>query len=133
VAAIEQFGVLMDLDGPPEPSVGRIPVPQLSWEWISDSSQVVTVGRQVTVEVVGVDTKLRGQAVLSLRALQANPWLPWADQVGSVIRGRVTKLVRTKPGHPLGRERVFEVRTGKSTATCLFCGRRAQPPEARVR
>ncbi len=36
---------------------------------------------------------MRGQAVLSLIALQSNPWLAWVDQVGSVLRGRVTKLV----------------------------------------
>ncbi|MFJ4480513.1 S1 RNA-binding domain-containing protein [Streptomyces xanthochromogenes] len=36
---------------------------------------------------------MRGQAVLSLAAIQPNPWSLWADRADSVIRARVTKLV----------------------------------------
>ncbi|TQE23719.1 S1 RNA-binding domain-containing protein [Streptomyces ipomoeae] len=45
------------------------------------------------IPVGPLDTELRGQAVLSLVALQPNPWSLWADRAGSVVRGRVTKLV----------------------------------------
>ncbi|NML51623.1 S1 RNA-binding domain-containing protein [Streptomyces sp. R302] len=93
VAAIENFGVFVDLDDAPEPSVGFIPPPEVSWKWFSSISEVLTVGQRVTAAVVGVDAETRGQAVLSLRALQPNPWLAWVDQVGSVRRARVTKLV----------------------------------------
>lgn len=47
----------------------------------------------LTAEVLGVDAELRGQAVLSLIALQVNPWLAWVDRVGSVLTGPVTKVV----------------------------------------
>lgn len=47
----------------------------------------------MTAEVLALETEVRGQAVLSLVALQPNPWSLWADRAGSVVRGRVTKLV----------------------------------------
>ncbi|MFJ7910162.1 S1 RNA-binding domain-containing protein [Kitasatospora sp. NPDC096204] len=93
VTSIETFGVLVDIDGAPEPSVGFIPPPEVSWKWISSCGEVVTIGQRVTAAVLGVDAETRGQAVLSLIALQPNPWLAWVDKVGSVLQGRVTKLV----------------------------------------
>ncbi|MFI5672978.1 S1 RNA-binding domain-containing protein [Streptomyces sp. NPDC051704] len=93
VVGIENFGVFVDLDGAPEASVGFIPPPELSWRWISSCQEAVSLGQRVTAEVLALDTEMRGQAVLSLVALQPNPWSLWADRAGSVIRGRVTKLV----------------------------------------
>ncbi|MFG2919825.1 S1 RNA-binding domain-containing protein [Kitasatospora sp. NPDC048298] len=93
VTASETFGVVVDLDGAPEPSVGFIPPPEVSWKWISSCDEVVTIGQRVTAAVLAIDAEMRGQAVLSLIALQPNPWLAWVDQVGSVLRGRVTRLV----------------------------------------
>ncbi|TQF01956.1 S1 RNA-binding domain-containing protein [Kitasatospora acidiphila] len=93
VTSIERFGVFVDLDGAPEPSVGFIPPPEVSWKWISSCDEVVTAGQRVTAAVLGVDTQMRGQAVLSLIALQPNPWLAWVDRIGSVLRGPVTKQV----------------------------------------
>ncbi|MGW7064107.1 S1 RNA-binding domain-containing protein [Streptomyces sp. NPDC054904] len=93
VARIENFGVFVDLDGAPEASAGFIPPPELSWRWISSCHEAVSLGERVNAAVLALDTEMRGQAVLSLVALQPNPWSLWADRVGSVIRGRVTKLV----------------------------------------
>lgn len=93
VASIEQFGVLIDLDEAPERSVGFIPVPEVSWKWHSSCEEVVAVGQRVTAEVLGVDTEMRGQAILSLIALQPNPWLAWVDRVGTVLSGCVTEVV----------------------------------------
>ncbi|MGW7312061.1 S1 RNA-binding domain-containing protein [Streptomyces sp. NPDC054865] len=93
VAGIEVFGAFVDLDGAPEASAGFIPPPELSWSWISSCHEAVSLGQHVTAEVLALDTEMRGQAVLSLVALQPNPWSVWTDRVGSVVRGRVTKLV----------------------------------------
>ncbi|MGW2994663.1 S1 RNA-binding domain-containing protein [Streptomyces sp. NPDC001193] len=93
VVGIENFGVFVDLDGAPEASVGFIPPPELSWRWISSCQEAVSLGQRVTAEVLALDSEMRGQAVLSLVALQPNPWSLCADRAGSVIRGRVTKLV----------------------------------------
>ncbi|MER5871933.1 S1 RNA-binding domain-containing protein [Streptomyces sp. NPDC002044] len=93
VARIENFGVFVDLDGAPEASAGFIPPPELSWRWISSCHEAVSLGQRVNAEVLALDTEMRGQAMLSLVALQPNPWSLWTDRAGSVIRGRVTKLV----------------------------------------
>ncbi|MER6301643.1 S1 RNA-binding domain-containing protein [Kitasatospora sp. NPDC001539] len=93
VSGIENFGVFVDLDGAPEASVGFIPPPELSWRWISSCREAVSLGQRVSAEVLALDIEGRGQAVLSLVARQENPWLVWSGRVGSVVRGRVTKLV----------------------------------------
>jgi small subunit ribosomal protein S1 len=93
VSGIENFGVFVDLDGAPETSVGFIPPPELSWRWISSGHEVVSLGQCVSAEVLDLETEMRGQAVLSLVALQENPWLVWAQRVGTIVSGRVTKLV----------------------------------------
>jgi ribosomal protein S1 len=90
VTRIENFGVFVDLDGGPEPEIGFVPVPELSWKWISSAHEAVAVGQRVSAEVLALDTETRGQATLSLCALQENPWKAWADRVGSVATGRVT-------------------------------------------
>ncbi|MFH8753341.1 S1 RNA-binding domain-containing protein [Streptomyces rimosus] len=92
VAGIKNFGVFVDIDGAPEASVGFIPPPELSWRRISSCHEAVSLGQRVTAEVLSLDIEMRGQAVLSLVALQPSPWSLWADRVGSVVRGRVTKL-----------------------------------------
>lgn len=46
----------------------------------------------MSAEVLALDSERRGQAVLSLVALQENPWLGWSGRVGSTVSGRVTKL-----------------------------------------
>ena len=90
VARIENFGVFVDLDGAPEPEIGFVPPPELSWKWISSAHEVVALGQRVSAEVLALDFEIRGQAVLSLCALQENPWMAWVDRVGSVVTGQVT-------------------------------------------
>ncbi|MFD9134267.1 S1 RNA-binding domain-containing protein [Streptomyces bottropensis] len=93
VTGVENFGVFVDLDGAPEAAAGFIPPPEVSWRWITSCHEAVAPGQRVTAQILSLDTELRGQAVLSLVALQPNPWSLWSDRVGSVVRGRVTKLV----------------------------------------
>ncbi|MCZ4103311.1 S1 RNA-binding domain-containing protein [Streptomyces sp. H39-C1] len=93
VASIHQFGVLVNLDGAPEPSMGHIPPSEVSWKWLSSCGEAVTVGQRVTGQVLGVDAEMRGQVTLSLIAQQPNPWLAWTGRVGSVFSGRVTRVV----------------------------------------
>ncbi len=67
-----------------------MPPPELSWKWISSAHEVVTLGQRVSAEVLALDPETRGQALLSLCALEENPWMAWADRVGSVVTGHVT-------------------------------------------
>lgn len=73
--------------------MGHIPPPEVSWKWLSSCGQALTVNQRVTGQILGVDAEVRGQATLSLSALQPNPWLAWMDRVGSVLSGRVTRVV----------------------------------------
>ncbi|WP_432188042.1 S1 RNA-binding domain-containing protein [Streptomyces sp. Tue6028] len=98
VAAIERFGVFVALDEGPEhpvfPGVGFITIPELSWRRIEAVSDVVQVGQRVSCEFLQFDT-WNGEARLSLRATQPDPFQAFADNVavGRALRGQVTKLV----------------------------------------
>ncbi|MFH0175712.1 S1 RNA-binding domain-containing protein [Streptomyces cacaoi] len=98
VAAIERFGVFVALDEGPEhpifPGVGFITYPELSWRRFEAASDVVEIGQRVSCEFLQFDTT-NGEARLSLRATQPDPFLTFADSiaVGQILRGRVTKLI----------------------------------------
>jgi ribosomal protein S1 len=98
VAAIERFGVFVQLDdGPRHPvfaGVGFVTVPELSWRHIESIFDVVRPGQRVTGEFLQYDT-WNMEARLSLRATQPDPFQDFAavTAVGQELRGRVTKLV----------------------------------------
>jgi small subunit ribosomal protein S1 len=98
VAAIERFGVFVDLDDGPKhptfPGVGFITMPELSWRTFEDPSEIISTGQHVTCEVLDFDTT-NGEARLSLRATQPDPFLDFARtvQVGQILHGSVTTLV----------------------------------------
>ncbi|MEU7607115.1 S1 RNA-binding domain-containing protein [Streptomyces sp. NPDC041003] len=98
VAAIEPFGVFVALDEGPGhplfPGVGFIGIPELSWLRFEEASDVVEVGQRVACEFLQFDT-WNGEARLSLRAMQPDPFQAFADRVaaGQVLDGKVTKLV----------------------------------------
>ncbi|MDQ0786969.1 S1 RNA-binding domain-containing protein [Streptomyces sp. B3I8] len=98
VAAIEPFGVFVALDEGPDhpvhPGVGFITYPELSWRRFEAASEVVSVGQRVSCEFLQFDT-WNGEARLSLRARQPDPFQTFADhvRVGQPLRGRVTKLL----------------------------------------
>ncbi|MHC5905235.1 S1 RNA-binding domain-containing protein [Streptomyces sp. S6] len=98
IAAIESFGVFVDLDDGPRhpvfPGVGFITHPDLSWYRFTSPSEVVTVGTPVTCVFLHHDT-WNAEARLSLRALHPDPLHAFAATVplGTHLRGRVTKAV----------------------------------------
>ncbi|MET8340402.1 S1 RNA-binding domain-containing protein [Streptosporangium canum] len=98
VAAIERFGVFVDLDDGPDhpvfPGVGFITMPELSWRRFEDPSEVVSVGERISCEVLTFDTH-NGEARVSLRATQPDPFQQFARgvHVGQILYGPVTKVV----------------------------------------
>ncbi|MFF9340173.1 MULTISPECIES: S1 RNA-binding domain-containing protein [unclassified Streptomyces] len=93
VQSVHNFGVFVNLDGEPvDQCTGFIRGPELSWRWIDHPADAVTAGQRVVGEIIDVDTR-RGQVQLSLKALQEDPLLPFADQAGLVTTGQVTKLI----------------------------------------
>lgn len=93
VSVVHNFGVFVHLDGEPEGTcTGFIRVPELSWARISHASEVVQVGQRITAEVIISET-CSGQVVLSLKALQEDPLVCFAEQAGKVVRGPITKII----------------------------------------
>jgi small subunit ribosomal protein S1 len=84
------FGAFVDLGG----MDGLVHVSELSWKHVDHPSSVVTVGDEVSVQVLDVDLS-RERISLSLKATQQDPWQEFATghQVGELVYGRVTKLV----------------------------------------
>ncbi|MBP2053684.1 small subunit ribosomal protein S1 [Streptomyces griseochromogenes] len=96
VAAVHGFGVFVRLDGEPahpvHPGTGFVRVPELTWSPIDHPEEVVRPGQRVTGEVIDVDT-YQGEVVVSLKALQEDPWDRLALGEGDVTAGPVTKVV----------------------------------------
>lgn len=67
-------------------------VPELSWRPFDHPSDVISVGQEVTAEVLGVDM-IRERVSLSLRAVQEDLWPQPAQLIGQVVTGPVTKIV----------------------------------------
>lgn len=98
VADVQPFGVFVALDdGPPHPihpGVGFITIPELSWRRFDDISEIVEISQRVTCSVLCFDT-INGEARISLRALQPDPFKEFADAAreGQGFHGTVTKIV----------------------------------------
>ena len=90
VSSIVNFGAFVDLGGVD----GLVHVSELSWKHIDHPSEVVEVGKEVTVEILDVDMD-RERVSLSLKATQEDPWQLFArtHAIGQVVPGKVTKLV----------------------------------------
>jgi small subunit ribosomal protein S1 len=89
VSSICDFGAFVDLGG----ADGLIHLSELSWVQVPHPSQVLKVGQQVEVYVVGIDRENR-KIALSLKRLQEEPWAQVSNkyQVGQVVGGKITKL-----------------------------------------
>ncbi|GAB3569494.1 30S ribosomal protein S1 [Spelaeicoccus albus] len=90
VSSIVNFGAFVDLGGVD----GLVHVSELSWKHIDHPNEVVSVGDEVTVEVLDVDMD-RERVSLSLKATQEDPWQQFArtHAIGQIVPGKVTKLV----------------------------------------
>ncbi|MET8411792.1 S1 RNA-binding domain-containing protein [Streptomyces sp. NPDC005195] len=88
VTSIADFGVtFVDIGG----FTAMINIPQLSWRPVDHPSDVVSVGQEITAEVLDVDM-IRERVPLSLRALQEDPWPQMSRRIGQVVTGPVTKI-----------------------------------------
>ncbi|MBE0417386.1 MAG: 30S ribosomal protein S1 [Coriobacteriia bacterium] len=90
VSSIVDFGAFVDLGG----IDGLVHISELSWSHVNHPSEVVKVGDPVEVKVLDVDMD-RERISLGLKQTQPDPWQELVKKfpVGSIIEGRVTKLV----------------------------------------
>jgi small subunit ribosomal protein S1 len=89
VSGLSDFGAFVDLGG----ADGLVHLSELAWHPVSNPAEVVTVGDEVDVLVLGVDRE-RGKVSLSLRRTQPEPWATALERypVGSLVTGRITRL-----------------------------------------
>ncbi len=90
VSSIVDFGAFVDLGG----IDGLVHISELSWNHVNHPSEVVSVGDDVEVQVLDVDLE-RERISLGLKQTQEDPWKELVKEfpVGSVVTGRVTKIV----------------------------------------
>ncbi|PKQ10215.1 MAG: 30S ribosomal protein S1 [Actinobacteria bacterium HGW-Actinobacteria-9] len=90
ISSIVDFGAFVDLGG----IDGLVHISELSWSHVNHPSEVVKVGDPVEVKVLEVDLD-RERISLGLKQTQPDPWQELVKNfpVGSIIEGKVTKLV----------------------------------------
>jgi small subunit ribosomal protein S1 len=91
VISLADFGAFVDIGG----ADGLIHISELSWKRISHPSEVVKVGQEVQVKVLGVDPEKK-RISLSLRELESDPWdnIIGEYKEGQLVEGTITKLTK---------------------------------------
>ena len=90
VTSVRDFGAFVDLGGGVQ---GLLHVSEMGWARVSDTSQIVKPGEEITVKVLRVDED-KQKISLGLKQLTEDPWsrVPHAYEVGQVRTGRVTRV-----------------------------------------
>ena len=91
VTSIKSFGAFVDIGG----VEGLIHITELSWKRVNHPSDVLKIGEEIDVFVLGVD-KVKKKVALGLKELQPDPWVEAADlyKVGDIVKGKVVRLVK---------------------------------------
>jgi small subunit ribosomal protein S1 len=90
VVSVRDFGAFIDLGGGVQ---GLLHISEMGWSRVSDASQVVKPGEEITVQVLRVDDD-KQKISLGLKQLTTDPWSRVHDtyETGQVRTGRVTRL-----------------------------------------
>jgi len=95
VASVRDFGAFVDLGGGIQ---GLLHVSEMAWARVSDTSQIVNPGDEITVKVLRVDAD-KQKISLGLKQLAADPWSRVGDtyQAGQLLTGRITRVAEFGP------------------------------------
>lgn len=90
VASVRDFGAFVELGSGVQ---GLLHVSEMAWSRVSDPSQLLSPGQEITVKVLRVDDDAQ-KISLGLKQLGADPWtmVQATYQVGQVHTGRVTRI-----------------------------------------
>jgi small subunit ribosomal protein S1 len=90
VTSVRDFGAFVDLGAGVQ---GLLHVSEMGWSRVSDPSQVVTPGEEITVKVLRIDDVTQ-KIALGLKQLSADPWAAVQStyEEGQVRTGRVVRL-----------------------------------------
>jgi small subunit ribosomal protein S1 len=91
VSSLTDFGAFVDLGG----ADGLIHLSELSWGQVQHPSQVLKVGQEVDVKVLGIDRENK-KIALSLKKVQGDPWDRIGEKyhVGEMVTAKITKLAQ---------------------------------------
>jgi small subunit ribosomal protein S1 len=89
VSSICDFGAFVDIGG----ADGLVHLSELSWSRVRHPSEVLKIGQEVDVYVLGINAQEK-KIALSIKRTQAEPWsrVASAYEVGQLVRGTVTQL-----------------------------------------
>ncbi len=92
VTSVRDFGAFVDLGGGVQ---GLLHVSEMGWSRVSDASQTMNPGDEITVKVLRVDDE-KQKIALGLKQLTDNPWstVEARYEVGQVRTGRVTRVAQ---------------------------------------
>ncbi|MBR6562084.1 MAG: S1 RNA-binding domain-containing protein, partial [Oscillospiraceae bacterium] len=90
VKSMTSYGAFVDIGGVD----GMVHVSELSWSKINKPADVVSVGDELDVYVIGFD-KEKHKISLGYKDPNANPWVMFTEkcEVGSVVNVRIVKLM----------------------------------------
>ncbi len=91
VRAVQNFGAFVDLGG----IDGFIPVSEMSWGRTEKPEELLSPGQEIQVRIIAIDWA-KERITLSLKAMQADPWLSVGEryQVDNQVRGAVVRLTQ---------------------------------------
>jgi small subunit ribosomal protein S1 len=90
VVSVRDFGAFVDLGGGVQ---GLLHVSEMGWSRVSDPSQLLEVGQEITVKVLRVDDE-RQKISLGLKQLSEDPWsnIEGKYKAGQACTGRVSRI-----------------------------------------
>ncbi len=106
VISLADFGVFVDIGG----ADGLVHISELSWKRVAHPKEIVKVGEEVQVKILGVDPD-RKRISLSMRELESNPWNEIMEgfQEGQLVEGTITKLTKFGAFASLAGAEEFEI------------------------
>jgi small subunit ribosomal protein S1 len=89
VSSICDFGAFVDIGG----ADGLVHLSELSWSRVRHPSEILSIGQEVDVYVLGINAQEK-KIALSIKRTQPEPWsrVATAYEVGQLVRGTVTQL-----------------------------------------
>jgi ribosomal protein S1 len=91
VTSIKSFGAFVDIGG----IEGLIHLSELSWKRVKHPSELLKIGQDLDVFVLGVD-KANKKVALGLKELQPDPWVNAADyyKAGQIVKAKILRFAK---------------------------------------
>ena len=91
VTSLKNFGAFVDIGG----VEGLIHLTELSWKRVKHPSDLLKVGQELDVFVLGVDKENR-KVALGLKELQPDPWVKAAElyKPGQIVKAKIARFVK---------------------------------------